>query len=86
MLGYPVSTVADIARDPQLAARGFFADVRDPSGGTTRHCGAFALIDGKRPALRHAAGAEIALPDLLAEWSGGEGLRAKRARLGERTQ
>lgn len=46
MLGYPVSTVADIAADPQLAARGFWQDL-----GRERHCGAFAVIDGKRPPL-----------------------------------
>lgn len=44
MLGYPVSTVADIAADPQLAARGFWQDL-----GAERHCGVFAVIDGKRP-------------------------------------
>lgn len=46
MLGYPVSTVADIAADPQLAARGFWQDL-----GRERHCGVFAVIDGKRPPL-----------------------------------
>ncbi|OGA66034.1 MAG: CoA-transferase [Betaproteobacteria bacterium RIFCSPLOWO2_12_FULL_65_14] len=46
MLGYPVSTVADIAADPQLAVRGFWQDL-----GRERHCGVFAVIDGKRPAL-----------------------------------
>ena len=51
MLGYPVSTVADIAADPQLAARGFWQDVPAPGGGLERHCGAFVIIDGKRPAL-----------------------------------
>jgi crotonobetainyl-CoA:carnitine CoA-transferase CaiB-like acyl-CoA transferase len=51
MLGYPVSTVADIAADPQLAARGFWQDVPAPGGGRERHCGAFVIIDGKRPAL-----------------------------------
>ncbi|HET7362664.1 MAG TPA: CoA transferase, partial [Burkholderiales bacterium] len=51
MLGYPVNTVADIAADPQLAARGFWQDVPAPGGGLERHCGAFVIIDGKRPAL-----------------------------------
>ncbi|TAK82789.1 MAG: CoA transferase [Betaproteobacteria bacterium] len=46
MLGYPVATVADIAADPQLAARGFWQDL-----GSERHCGVFAVIDGKRPPL-----------------------------------
>ncbi|HEY5896119.1 MAG TPA: CoA transferase [Burkholderiales bacterium] len=51
MLGYPVSTVADIAADPQLAARGFWEDVPAPAGGTERHCGAFVIVDGKRASL-----------------------------------
>ena len=50
MLGYPVSTVADIAADPQLEARGFWRDVRGPDGRTERHCGAFVVVDGRRPA------------------------------------
>lgn len=51
MLGYPVSTVADIAVDPQLEARGFWQDVRGPDGRLERHCGAFVVVDGARPAL-----------------------------------
>jgi len=51
MLGYPVSTVADIAADPQLAARRFWQDLPSPGGGTERHCGAFVVIDGKRASL-----------------------------------
>src|SRR5262249_48210247 len=43
MLGYPVSTVADIASDPQLAARSFFQTV---AGSAERFCGSFAVIDG----------------------------------------
>ncbi|HSD41433.1 MAG TPA: CoA transferase [Burkholderiales bacterium] len=50
MLGYPVSTVADIADDPQLEARGFWRDVRGPDGRTERHCGAFVVVDGRRAA------------------------------------
>ncbi|MDH4191249.1 MAG: CoA transferase [Betaproteobacteria bacterium] len=55
MLGYPVSTVADIAADPQLAARGFWQDLPGTEGGIERHCGAFVVVDGVRPPL--AAGA-----------------------------
>lgn len=48
MLGYPVNNVADIAQDPQLDARGFWVDLPAPGGGTERHCGGFALVDGAR--------------------------------------
>jgi benzylsuccinate CoA-transferase BbsE subunit len=54
MLGYPVSTVADIASDPQLEARGFF---QIAPGSHERFCGGFAVIDGERPPLRHQPGA-----------------------------
>ena len=53
MLGYPVSTVADIATDPQLEARGFWQDIAGPDGRPVRHVGGVAVIDGKRPDLRH---------------------------------
>jgi crotonobetainyl-CoA:carnitine CoA-transferase CaiB-like acyl-CoA transferase len=49
MLGYPVSTVADISADPQLAARGFWRERRRPDGRRERHCGAFVVVDGERP-------------------------------------
>jgi len=51
MLGYPVATVADIATDPQLVARGFWQDVAGPDGAIERHCGSFAIVDGVRPVL-----------------------------------
>jgi crotonobetainyl-CoA:carnitine CoA-transferase CaiB-like acyl-CoA transferase len=53
MLGYPVSTMADISTDPQLEARGFWQEVQGPNGKTARHTGAVAIIDGKRPPIRH---------------------------------
>ncbi len=58
MLGYPVNNVADIAHDPQLAARGFWADLPAPGGGTERHVGGFAVADGERlPVTRPAPAA-----------------------------
>jgi crotonobetainyl-CoA:carnitine CoA-transferase CaiB-like acyl-CoA transferase len=57
MLGYPVATVADIASDPQLEARGFFQAV---AGLAERFCGSFAVIDGERPPLRHHPDAPFA--------------------------
>jgi len=56
ILVMPVATVADIAVDPQLAARGFFRPVDEPRfGRTIRHPGPFArlsatpLDDPRRP-------------------------------------
>ena len=62
MLGYPVSTVADIAEDPQLAARGFWQEVAAADGGVERHCGCFAIIDGERPALASRNDAQVQAP------------------------
>ena len=59
MLGYPVATVADIAADPQLAARRFWEDLPGPQG-TERHCGAFVIVDGRRPALVSRPSHELA--------------------------
>ncbi|TAK47226.1 MAG: CoA transferase [Xanthobacteraceae bacterium] len=67
MLGYPVSTMADIASDPQLSARDFWQDVVRPDGSLQRHCGSFAVIDGVRAPLRHAPGEEVDVATLLAE-------------------
>ncbi len=55
MLGYPVNTVADIAADPQLEARGFWQDFPGPDGEPERFCGGFAIVDGERLKLRHPA-------------------------------
>jgi crotonobetainyl-CoA:carnitine CoA-transferase CaiB-like acyl-CoA transferase len=55
MLGYPVSTVADIASDRQLTARGFWQDVADSTGAKLRHPGGFAVVDARRLALRGPA-------------------------------
>ena len=55
MLGYPVSTVRDIATDPQLQARSFWQHVVTDDGRTERHNGAFFLRNGLRPPLRAAA-------------------------------
>lgn len=52
MLGYPVSTVADIADDPQLEARGFWVDLQNDDGTLERHCGGFAIVDGQRLVLK----------------------------------
>ncbi|MDQ2920502.1 MAG: CoA transferase [Acidobacteriota bacterium] len=56
ILGYPVSTVEDIHKDPQLEAREFWQDVSDPTSGMTlRYPGGFAVINGKRLRIRSAA-------------------------------
>jgi crotonobetainyl-CoA:carnitine CoA-transferase CaiB-like acyl-CoA transferase len=56
MLGYPVSTVRDIAEDPQLAARGFWQDLEAPgSGSRLRHPGGFAVVNGARLGPRRPA-------------------------------
>jgi benzylsuccinate CoA-transferase BbsE subunit len=52
MLGYPVSTVDDMASDPQLAYRGFWQPVDTPWNGEVCVPGPFALFDGQRPTLR----------------------------------
>jgi crotonobetainyl-CoA:carnitine CoA-transferase CaiB-like acyl-CoA transferase len=49
MLGYPVQTVEDIYEDRQLASRGFWQDIADPSTGKTlKYPGGFAVVDGQR--------------------------------------
>jgi crotonobetainyl-CoA:carnitine CoA-transferase CaiB-like acyl-CoA transferase len=59
MLGYPVSSVADIAQDPQLAARGFWQDVAGAGGSSERHCGCFAIVDGARAPLQSRNDARV---------------------------
>ena len=56
MLAYPVSTTQDISQDPQLAARCFWQDVGDPESGVRlRYPGGFAVVNGKRLAIRRPA-------------------------------
>ncbi len=55
MLGYPVSTTADIAADAQLAVRGFWQELPRADGASIRFPGGFALFDGERPRLRRGA-------------------------------
>ena len=56
MLGYPVATVADIYRDPQLEARGFWQDVADGgSSKTLKYPGGFAVVNGQRLQIRRRA-------------------------------
>jgi len=55
MLGYPVSSVADIAADPQLEARKFWQDLATPAGASERHCGPFYIADKSRPKVRNPA-------------------------------
>jgi crotonobetainyl-CoA:carnitine CoA-transferase CaiB-like acyl-CoA transferase len=69
MLGYPVNNVADIAHDPQLEARRFWADLPSPGGGTERHCGGFAVVDGERlPVSRPVPAAGEHTRDVLGEY------------------
>jgi crotonobetainyl-CoA:carnitine CoA-transferase CaiB-like acyl-CoA transferase len=56
ILGYPVSTVEDIFHDPQLAARKFWSELKDPaSGATLRYPGGFARINGERLPIERLA-------------------------------
>ena len=66
MLGYPVSNVADIALDPQLAARNFWQDLSGADGQSHQYCGSFALVDQARAPLRHFPGEAVELAALLA--------------------
>ena len=55
MLGYPLSTVDEMAGDAQLASRGFWQAIDTPWGGELCLPGSFALFDGERPPLRRRA-------------------------------
>jgi crotonobetainyl-CoA:carnitine CoA-transferase CaiB-like acyl-CoA transferase len=55
MLGYPVSTVDDMAADAQLASRGFWQSIDSQWDGPICVPGSFALFDGQRPPLRRPA-------------------------------
>jgi len=56
MLGYPVSTVADVLEDPQLRSRGFWQETQiDAAGRSVEFPGGFALFDGERPRVRRPA-------------------------------
>jgi crotonobetainyl-CoA:carnitine CoA-transferase CaiB-like acyl-CoA transferase len=71
MLGYKVSTVADILNDPQLEARQFWQEVQSPwaSEQTLRFPGSFGLFDGRRPeARRFAPSVGEHTCDVLREW------------------
>jgi crotonobetainyl-CoA:carnitine CoA-transferase CaiB-like acyl-CoA transferase len=55
ILGYPVSTVDDLAADQQLACRGFWQPVDSAWNGEVCMTGSFALFDGVRPPTRRRA-------------------------------
>lgn len=56
ILGYPVFTVEDMYKDPQLASRGFWQEIDDPSTGLSlKYPGGFALFNGERPMIRRPA-------------------------------
>jgi crotonobetainyl-CoA:carnitine CoA-transferase CaiB-like acyl-CoA transferase len=51
----PLHSAADVARDPHLEARGFFADVDHPVAGRLRHPGAPYQLDGTPCRIRRPA-------------------------------
>jgi crotonobetainyl-CoA:carnitine CoA-transferase CaiB-like acyl-CoA transferase len=56
MLGYPVATVEDICCNPQLEARKFWQEMKDPvSDRTLKYPGGFAVVNGQRLQIRRAA-------------------------------
>ncbi len=54
MLGYPVTTVEDIYKDPQLAARQFWQVVKNPTS-NLNYPGGFAVINGERLRIHRPA-------------------------------
>jgi len=53
MLGYPVATVEDIYRNPQLQARNFWQDMSDPASAVTlKYPGGFAVVNRGRLQIR----------------------------------
>lgn len=56
ILGYPVFTVEDMCKDPQLASREFWQEIHDPSAGRSlKYPGGFAFFNGERPMIRRPA-------------------------------
>jgi crotonobetainyl-CoA:carnitine CoA-transferase CaiB-like acyl-CoA transferase len=55
MLGYPLSTVDDLASDQQLACREFWQPIQTRWDGEISVPGSFALFDGRRPPIRRSA-------------------------------
>jgi crotonobetainyl-CoA:carnitine CoA-transferase CaiB-like acyl-CoA transferase len=55
MLGYPLSTVDDMANDEQLSSRCFWQPIATAWDGEMCAPGSFALFDGQRPPLRSRA-------------------------------
>ena len=54
MLGYPVSTVADMLTDPQLQARDFWRTIPVDAEREATIPGGFAIVDGERLAVSRA--------------------------------
>jgi len=55
ILGYPLSTVDDLAADQQLASRSFWQPIQSAWDGEVCMPGSFALFDGQRPQMRRSA-------------------------------
>lgn len=56
ILGYPVFTVEDMEKDPQLICRQFWQEVEDSSTGLRlKYPGGFGVFNGERPMIRRPA-------------------------------